>query len=44
MEGFERLASGDPASAAIPAILGTLAIGAVCAAVAWRRAARLVEV
>jgi ABC-2 type transport system permease protein len=42
MEGFQRLASGDPASAAIPAAAGTLAIGAVCAVIAWSRASRLV--
>ena len=42
MEGFQRLASGGSVAEAAPAIAGTLTIGAVCGAVAWSRAHRLV--
>jgi ABC-2 type transport system permease protein len=42
MAGFQELASGGAAAAAMPAIAGTLAIGIVCAIVAWSRASRLV--
>ena len=42
MEGFTQLASGGSVASAAPAILGTLAIGAVCGAIAWGRASTLV--
>ncbi|MGZ4138025.1 MAG: ABC transporter permease, partial [Actinomycetota bacterium] len=42
MQGFQGLASGDPLTGVLPAVAGTLAIGVVCAAVAWSRAYRMV--
>lgn len=42
MEGFQQLASGGTVAQAAPAIVGTLAIGAICGAIAWRRASSLV--
>ncbi len=42
MEGFQELASGGSVPDALPAIVGTFTIGAICAAVAWVRASRIV--
>lgn len=42
MEGFERMASGDPVAAALPAVAGALAFAIVCGAAAWRRATSMV--
>jgi ABC-2 type transport system permease protein len=42
MEGFQELASGGDVADALPAMIGTFAIGAACAGVAWIRASRIV--
>lgn len=42
MQGFEGLASGGSLAGSLPAIAGTIAIGVVCAAIAWSRAYRMV--
>ena len=42
MEGFQELASGGSVADALPALVGTFTIGAVCASVAWVRASRIV--
>lgn len=42
MEGFQELASGGSVADALPALVGTFTIGAVCASIAWVRASRIV--
>jgi ABC-2 type transport system permease protein len=42
MEGFQELASGGSIADALPALVGTFTIGAVCASIAWVRASRIV--
>jgi ABC-2 type transport system permease protein len=42
MEGFQELASGGGVVDALPALVGTFTIGAVCASIAWVRASRIV--
>lgn len=42
MEGFQELVSGGSIADALPALVGTFTIGAVCASIAWVRASRIV--
>ena len=42
MDGFQELASGAGPAEVLPALAGTLVIGAVCATIAWARAYRMV--